>query len=158
MPDIKLNWDEDLLEGDFLFADNDLTTEAGLETAVIISLFSDRRAKDSDILPDPANQDKRGWWGDLLAEFEGDQIGSRLWLLSREKTTQEILQRAKEYAEEALQWMIDDEIAAKVEVITERNYEKADYNRLDLRANIYKTDGNTLSFKFNDIWAEQFLN
>lgn len=158
MPDIKLSWDDDILEGDLLFADNDLTTDSGLETAIIISLFTDRHANNDDILPDPDNDNKRGWWGDLLADVAKDQIGSRLWLLEREKTTIEVLQRAKEYGEEALQWLIDDLIASRVEVIAERNQERSDYNRLDLQANVYKSDGNNISFKFDDIWNAQFLN
>ena len=109
--DIKIRWDIGLMAGDLSVVDEDLESESGLETAVIISLFTDRRARDDDELPDPNNSDKRGWWGDLVAEVADDQIGSRLWLLERAKTTENVLVKAKEYAEESLSWMIEDGVA-----------------------------------------------
>jgi phage gp46-like protein len=45
-----------------------------------------------------------------------DQIGSRLWLLSRELQVQEVVRRAHDYAVEALQWLIEDGHARKVDV------------------------------------------
>ena len=121
--DVRISWDLGLMEGDFIFDEviQDLEYDEGLETAVIISLFTDRRANFDDILPDSSNRDFRGWWGDLASPLiEGDQIGSRLWLLEREKTLKTVLVRAKQYAEEALQWMIEDRIATKIEVDVER--------------------------------------
>jgi len=52
-----------------------------LARAVIISLFTWRRANPDDVLP--AGDDRQGWFGDTFAEVRGDRIGSRLWLLSR---------------------------------------------------------------------------
>lgn len=121
--DVRISWDLGLMEGDFIFDEvtQDLEYDEGLETAVIISLFTDRRANFDDILPNSSNRDFRGWWGDLASPLiEGDQIGSRLWLLEREKTLKTVLVRAKQYAEEALQWMIEDRIATKIEVDVER--------------------------------------
>ena len=47
---------------------------------------------------------------------DGDRTGSRLWLLSREKTLPEVLRRAHDYAFEALIWLVDDGIARAVDV------------------------------------------
>lgn len=92
-----------------------LAEEPGLETAVMLSLFTDRRAEDGDALPG-GSDDKRGWWGDMYAENPGDKFGSRLWLLSREKQTPSVLVRARRYAEEALAWLVEDGIARAVSV------------------------------------------
>lgn len=95
----------------------DLEADETLETAVIISLFTDRRADVTDTLP--LNETfRRGWWGDSYAEIKGDQIGSHLWLLQREKTTQETLNWAREYSLEALAWLIEDGVAENVQVNT----------------------------------------
>lgn len=94
-----------------------LAEDDGLQTAVIISLFTDRRADDADRLP--GADDKRGWWADAYAEIDGDKIGSRLWLLAREKQTQLVLVLAKAYAEEALAWLLEDGIARAVNVSAE---------------------------------------
>ena len=155
--DIKLNWDADLMSGDLGWGDGDLEREAGLKTAVLVSLFSDRRADDDDVL-DNIN-DKRGWWGDQTANISLDQIGSRLWLLDRSKTDQDTLLRAQEYAEESLEWMIDDEVAERIECTTERQTRTATNGNitetLAMKVEIYKIAGNTETFKFDDIWNAQ---
>lgn len=118
MTDVALIWDADAVAADMLLEGGDLATEAGLRTAVIISLFTDRRARPDDPLPE-AGADRRGWWGDVAAREPDDEIGSRLWLLSREKQTAEVVARAREYALEALGWMLRDRVASAVEVLAE---------------------------------------
>jgi phage gp46-like protein len=103
--------------GDWQLIGPGLAEDDGLITSVIISLFTDRRAEEDDALPD--GSDRRGWWGDIYSDLEGDRIGSRLWLLAREKQLPEVLVKAREYAVEALQWLIDDGVAAAVKVETE---------------------------------------
>ena len=93
-----------------------LEGDDGLTTAVLVSLFTDARAGADDRLPDPATANPRGWWGDALAWIDSDRIGSRLWLLSREKQVRETLRRAEEYAREALAWMLTDGAARTVAV------------------------------------------
>lgn len=75
-----------------------------LTALVFISMFTDARADDSDILPDNSN-DRRGWPGDT---FYDEPWGSRLWLLYREKLTTDVRNRAVKYAEECLSWMLVD--------------------------------------------------
>ncbi len=142
------------MEGDLSIEDGDLESDDGLETAVIISLFTDRRARDDDELPDPNNPDRRGWWGDLVAEVADDQIGSRLWLLERSKTTPDVLVKAKEYAEEALSWMIEDDVAKKIEVEVERQGTEGN-DRLALLVKIYQSENNIVALKFNTKWEAQ---
>ena len=150
--DIKIAWDVTLMEGDFAFGNNDLEHDEGLETAVIVSLFSDRRASDDDPLPDES-RGKRGWWGDLTSGIENDQIGSKLWLLEREKTTEETLAKAKGYILEALQWMIEDGITKKIEAEVERAGTITN-PRLAFHVKIYK-DTTTLNISFNEQWEAQ---
>ncbi len=155
--DIRIVWDTDLNEGNFNFLtdEQDLESDNGLETAVIISLFSDRRAKKDDILPDSNSTDRRGWWGDLVSPaVEGDQIGSRLWLLNREKTLESVLIRAKEYIEEGLLWMLEDGVVAKIEVETERQGMPGN-DRLVIGVKIQKIDGNEIALDFEAQWIGQ---
>lgn len=93
-----------------------LDMDDGLQTSVIISLFTDRRAEASDLPAGANGADRRGWWGDSFADVEGDKIGSRLWLLAREKQTQATLLKARDFALEALQWLLDDGIARQLTV------------------------------------------
>lgn len=149
--DIKIVWNDEYKEGDLFFENGDLTREEGLETAIMISLFTDRRARDDDPLDDP--EDKRGWWGDQVET--NDQIGSRLWLLDRAKTTAENLRLAGEYIKEALQWLIADGVARKVEVTTERAG-SVQNPILAFQVQIYKKDGNSVTYKYSAPWQAQF--
>lgn len=112
-----------------------LAREDGLRSAVLISLFTDRRAEPDDVLPDAPPQKsilpahRRGWCGDALAEVRGDLYGSRLWLLKRAKQTEETRLRAIFYIKEALQWMIDDAIVSAVDV-------QAEWHGMDGRMNV----------------------
>ena len=116
MPDVALTYRNGIIDLDF--GDGGTAIDDGLRTAVIISLFSDRKAEADDELPD-GGKDLRGWWGDIHPQVEEDLIGSRLWLLSRSKQTASVLRRAETYARESLQWMLDDRVATLVEVTAE---------------------------------------
>lgn len=113
---LQLAFDSETDDADLVLGRN-LETSGGLETAVIVSLFTDRRAAADDDVPE---LDRRGWWADVFADVEGDQIGSRLWLLERSKSTSEAVRRAVEYAEEALAWMLEDGVASSVRARAER--------------------------------------
>lgn len=112
MSDIAVKYDQETMSFSWSITSSGLTQDDGLETAVLLSLFSDRRARDDD--DPPSGDDRRGWWGDAYAEKEGDLWGSRLWLLSREKQMSSVLRRAEEYAREALKWMVEDSVVQSV--------------------------------------------
>lgn len=102
---------------DWAVANGDLLTDGGLDTAVAISLWTDRLANEDDVLP-AGDGNRRGWWGDAylppLANGQADYIGSRLWLLARSLQILQTAQRAQAYCQEALQWLVDDGVVAQV--------------------------------------------
>lgn len=134
---IQLEYDSELQGVDLQRDGGNITDNELLNTAVLISLFTRRRADPDDILPDPRSH-REGWWADDYAQDEGDLIGSRLWLLARSKATQSVLNRAKNYAEESLAWLIDDGIASRVIVTVERYQKRPDV--IAIRVEIYKPD------------------
>lgn len=86
--------------------------EYGLRTAITISLFTDKRVFENEL---PQGEEKlRGWWGD---EFLESQIGSKLWTLNRNKIDRSTKVLAEQYAEQALEWLIEDKIAKAVNVV-----------------------------------------
>ena len=96
----------------------DLLTDDGLETAVIVSLFTDAPADPGDAIPD-GTTNRRGWWGDMPVDAAAqtgtpDVTGSKLWLLDRAVLNTETLARAESYALAALAWMKRDGVAGKV--------------------------------------------
>jgi len=118
-----------------------------LAHAVWISLFSDARAADDERPLDPAADPpaRGGWWADT---YSGEQFGSKLWLLQH--ATGDVATLAKQYAEEALEWMVRDGVAARVEALAERQA----LDRLALRVLIARSDGSTETVFFPDLWAE----
>lgn len=123
-----------------------MSREPLLRRAVTISLFSWRRAASDDALDDA---DRQGWWGDCAPSEAGDQIGSRLWLLRRRTLTDDTLRDAREYAEEALRWMTDDDIVTTVTVTAER----LGNDRLNLVVLLTELNGETLKLAFEDTWS-----
>lgn len=120
--------------------------EETLDTAVIHSLFTDRRAGDDDKLPLNVT-DRRGWCGDGIVCEQGDHYGSLLWLVLSGKQEKDKPARAKFYAEEALQWMIDKGIASKVEAI-------AWWERMEVMAlQISITRPNELAPGYDVVWG-----
>ena len=127
--------------------DGDLKGDDSLETAVIISLWSDQRVTEDEL---PAGHDfKRGWWGDIYPDVEGDKIGSKIWVLSRAKSTAENLAALENYATEALEWMINDGVAKSVSVIAAFD----DNSSATMAIEIERPSGDTDRFSAN--WDAQ---
>ncbi|BFT62373.1 phage GP46 family protein [Pseudomonas moorei] len=137
--------------GDLVLFGFDLERDDGLETAVIISLFTDRRATAEQIPPEFPQDDLRGYWGDITNASASDQTGSLLWLLAREKELPQTLSRAEQYCREALAWMVDDLVASRIEVAA--SY----YARgvMLLLVDIYRPTGSAVRFRYNYEWSAQ---
>lgn len=145
---------------DLAVAAGDLATDDGLETAVLISLLTDSRAASTDPLP-VGETDRRGCWMDAtiddLPNGQGDAgIGSLLWLLGREKTLSSVLVRAKQYAEQALAWLVADRIAESVTVIAERIGQQGN-DWLALRVEIARPKQPAIAYRYDYNWTAQEL-
>jgi len=146
MTDLAVTWDRNGGCGDLMVSGPDLMTDDGLYGACLISLFTDRAADPDDQLPDSLSSDRRGWWGDALAETEGDLIGSKLWLLYGSKIVPETLRRAKDCADEALAWLVTDGVAKTVAVTTSQ----AAPHSIGIGVDIVRPDGTSLRYEF--VW------
>ncbi|OSK27551.1 phage protein hypothetical protein [Escherichia coli M056] len=116
-----------------------------LTRAVVISLFTWRRAEPDDNADVPM-----GWWGDTWPSVQNDRQGSRLWLLRRSKLTNQLVQTARVYVRESLQWLTDDGVAARVEL----DIRRTGTDTLAVGIVIYRRDGAVHNIIFDDIWSE----
>ncbi len=91
MSDIKTVFTDITSGTAYNITDVGLEEDTSLATAVIISLFTDKR--DPQALP----EDARGWWC--------SDIGSLRWTINRSKQTNEVLQKFIQYDTQALEWM-----------------------------------------------------
>jgi phage gp46-like protein len=109
-----------------------------LRDAVMISLFSDRRATNDQAPP----RQRRGWHGDAT-------LGSRLWLLFRRgRVDSQALSEARGYCAEALAWLVDDGIAAKVETEVTRLP-----RGLSVAVSVLRPSGERLDYRWGPLWG-----
>jgi phage gp46-like protein len=137
--------------GQLVLSGFDLARDEGLETAVIISLFTDRRASAEQMPVELPQDDLRGYWGDISNATPSDQTGSLLWLLAREKQLPQILGRAQQYCREALAWMVEDLVATRVEVTAEFVAQ----GWMLILVDIFRPTGSPVRYRFNYEWAAQ---
>ncbi len=133
----------------------DLALNEGLQTSVILSLFTDRRALKTDEIPD-GTTNRRGWFGDLLEPVEGDKWGSRLWLLHRQKVTTETMRLAEEYAQESLSWLIEDKITEAIDITAFEVHPRIPGRGsvLGLEVVLHRPSTPAVTYKFNKLWEE----
>lgn len=145
MSDLAMTCDE---QGtwDLALFDGDLIADDSLRSAILVSLLTDAEAADV-----PAGEDRRGWWGDALAEVPTDRIGCLWWTLAREKQTPATLQRAQQQAEAALAWLIQDDVASAVRV---RPFYPA-IGVLDAEIDITQPSG-VQRLRLSQLWAANF--
>jgi phage gp46-like protein len=135
---LKLVWNPDAGSADLEKSGTVFATGDGLETALVLAIFCDRRADPDDPLP-PGITDRRGWWA------RPNGIGSKLWLLKRAKVTTDTVRRAKEYLEEATARFVELGVVERVEVDTWR----AGTNTLGINVALFK---GTASWRYDYLW------
>lgn len=113
MSDISSFWDVDRLRADWREGQGDLVSGNDLQTAIIISLFTDLPARPDD---DIDGTDRKGWWGNVGEE---KAVGSLLWLLRRSKLTPAVALKAEGYCSEATSWLVSDGVVASIDVATQ---------------------------------------
>lgn len=122
-----------LTPGEGLAAGDDLLT------AVLISLFTDAAASGDDVVADRSD-DPRGWWG--------GEIGSKLWLRARSKKVSTTLALVRHDIEVALAWLVQDGVAASVDVDTAWGGPQL----LVARVLILRRDGSARALAFSRVW------
>lgn len=151
MADIRVVWNPDLMAGDWTLAGRTLDSTQALVTAIAVALFTHRTAEDDDELPEFAS-DRRGWWGDYQAAEvrEGWPIGSRLWLLSRAKQTEDTRRRAEDYIREALEPFIERAIVASYDLTVDWFA----FERLGAEITLCRGPRESIAVRFETLWNE----
>jgi phage gp46-like protein len=149
--DIKLSvtspeWGDIVLNPD---NKSELVLDDGLENYVSILLFTNRRADDSDIIPE-GSPDRQGFWGDTLLGFS---LGSKLWELQRMSIGNKLIVQAKQFAEDALKILIDEGIADSVSVDVTKNPNNK--NELVFKVLIIKLDKGSIGYSYYYNWKNQ---
>ena len=135
-----------------------LSAKAGIATAVVLALFTDKRIASDHPLYWLADGDPRGYWGDgidVRADLGETQLGSYLWLLERAPLTisgQSAAVWAQQFALEALQPLKDQGAVARIDASATADEIN---DRLELIVNLYGEDGQAIySQKFAVLWRQ----
>lgn len=128
---------------DFDWTDSgDISTAETLDTAILLSIFEEARAAASEIV-DPIQ--RRGWIGnETTPDFEQ---GSKAWEFYQERITGSILADLGSAIRNALQWMIDFNIAASV--IVKQPFLKNGKVCVNID---FSRDGSTVESLFFELW------
>ena len=86
----------------------DIKTADFFDTAIIYSLFGERRAAASEVTE---SSNRRGWIG---SESMGYENGSKLWLYSQARLTRTVLASIEDEAAKCLAWLVDYGYAVSV--------------------------------------------
>lgn len=135
-----------------------LQAVAGIATAVVLSLFTDKRVDPDHPLYYLADGDVRGYWGDgidVRADLAETDLGSLLWLLERAPLTIRGLPAtrwAEQFATEALMPLQTQGVVVRMEIAATAN-ELA--GRLDLAVRLFGRDGDLVfDQKFQVLWNQ----
>lgn len=132
-------------------------TDVALARAVMVALNSDRRALDDDILPTEQGDDRRGCWADTdaAAIWGGWPVGSRLWLMGREKITDSnaaqgaTIEKARRYLAEALQPFVDAMICTSFTI----DLARVGRDRIGGTIKIYRGPTVSIALEYQSLWS-----
>lgn len=141
-----------------LLANGTLDETEALATAMIVALGTDALAGVSDVLPDPDDTDRAGWWGNLDASeiWDGWDIGCLLWLHKRDKITPpESVYGATvtliEYQiRAAIQPFIDRRIGSSYEIAVERTAR----DQISALIRLYRGPIAEVDLRFQFLWND----
>jgi phage gp46-like protein len=163
MPDIRLVAIDtpDIITFDWLRTPSGQLDETQeFATAVLIALNSDALADQSDVLPDPRDSNRRGWWGDLDAAriWNGWPLGSKLWLLTRAKIVGSKARegattaRVDAYLRAALNPFITAGLCSEIAVSTT----VVSPSHMRSRIRIYRGPKTAIELEYQAAWTEMF--
>ncbi len=105
--DSSLNWDIDFANGDF-----EMTN--GLDTALYLSIFAEKRALASQVTESVF---RRGHFTNEFNDISGYEVGSLFWLYTEQAVnTLSNLSLIESASTEGLKWMTEDKIFSKTEI------------------------------------------
>ena len=116
--DIKFTQDSNG-DWDINFTNGDFEMTEGLDTALYLSVFSNKRASASQVTESIL---RRGHFTNEFSQVAGYEVGSLLWLYTEQaKNTSNILSLIEGSVYDGLKWMIEDKIISKIDIAASKS-------------------------------------
>jgi len=128
---------------------SNFASSEGFETVIPTSYFSDSRASTVQV---QKAKDRRGWVGNILSVDIDRELGGLLWTLDQARITEDTLNFVKSFAQDSLQWLLDDGIARGVQITVEREGVK----EIRIFTNIIAIDNTVL--RYVTLWRNTDFN
>ena len=127
-----------------------MTTTNNHDTNIIMSLFVDGRAADSEV---PSSLRRRGFWGDIILFANEPEIssGSKLWLVYGRLTDKQ-LNKGIDAVKKGLEWLVLKDYALQIDV--DGNFI---VNGINLNVNITVEDNFIKKFNFK-LWENGIVS
>lgn len=138
--DILLNKDNGYYDISF-DSNGDFTLTEGFETAILMSIFCEKRANENQI---SRAEFRRGDWSNELNDIIDYEVGSLFWLLEQSRATQETLNDGITYITEGFSWMIEDGYLEDIEITGTLTYRGIVYT-----IKLYRYDKSVETIKYN---------
>lgn len=127
----------------------DFASAMGFETAIPVSLFTDSRAPAVQVQD---SKNRRGWVGNIRTIDIERELGGLLWILDQSRITSDTLNFARSYAQDSLQWLLDDGLARGVEVAVDKPTDRG------IRVRIAITTIDNTVTRYIALWRATDLN
>jgi len=124
-------------------ANGDLETVAGFDTAILMSVFCERRAS-ADQVPTPRL--RRGWIGNEDGDDPDFEIGSLIWLYEQARLNSDTANGVESHANTALAWFLEDNLLTQIE--TEASFSGAGVSLLV----IFRTETGPVETRNFELW------
>jgi len=142
--DIKVKLNNGIF--DFEITENgDLALTENFDSLVYASLFTDASAEDGEIA---IKEQQRGWYGNLFNSNQDRQLGSKIWLYSQSRNTEDAANLIKNSTYTALKWLIEDVFLKEIKIETIKNFKE-----LTLNIKLITLTNNTENYLFK-IWED----
>lgn len=135
--DLSGLYDLDIVNGELALVNN-------FDTALQMSVYCERRADASEVLP---SDQRRGWWGNTVAKQVGFEIGSKIWILYQSRITQNVINKIQIYAQQATSWLVEGGYLDKIDI----NVEQVDAKQIRLNLTLYRNPSQVETVFFN-LW------
>jgi len=127
-----------------LDTDGDIATQDSFDTALLMSLFCERRALPSEVTTPNL---RRGWIGN-----DGFEIGSKLWLYEQARINRDTMNGVNTSANNGFKWLVDDKLLASVSATS-----TVTQSALSLTVEL-KRFNSTVEYRYYDLWSNTGVN
>lgn len=123
------------------FTNGDFTLTNGLDTAIAMSIFCEKR---DNSIEDPLQ--RGGWWGNELQPVNGYEQGSLIWTQYQSRVNEQEASKARDSLLDGMNWFLQKNIASDVKVTC-----NVEGNSIKSNIDLYRNN-NTQEAQSYDLW------